>query len=47
MGPIHGCAYLYVVGGAWHLTRSRTTALLAAVPIVGGLIALRRVRQPG
>ncbi|WP_432828498.1 DUF3817 domain-containing protein [Dactylosporangium sp. CA-092794] len=43
-GPIHGCAYLLVIGTALHLTRSRSTTLLAAVPIIGGLLALRRAR---
>ena len=42
LGPVHGCAYLFVIGAAWNTTRSRTTTLLAAIPVVGGLIALRR-----
>lgn len=42
IGPIHGCAYLLVIGAAYHLTRSARTTLLAAVPIVGGILALRR-----
>jgi hypothetical protein len=45
VGPIHGCAYLFVIGAALRLTGSKTTALLAAVPVVGGLVALRRVRR--
>ena len=45
VGPIHGCAYLFVIGAALRLTRSRTTTALAAVPIVGGLLALRRIRR--
>ncbi|GGM37627.1 DUF3817 domain-containing protein [Dactylosporangium sucinum] len=44
-GPIHGCSYLLVIGTALHLTRSRSTTLLAAIPILGGLLALRRVRR--
>jgi hypothetical protein len=42
-GPIHGCAYLLVIGSVWHLTHSKTTTALAAIPIVGGMIALRQV----
>ena len=45
VGPIHGCAYLFVIGAALQLSRSRTTTALAAVPIVGGLLALRRIRR--
>lgn len=44
-GPVHGCAYLLVIGTAWHLTRSGPATLLAAIPVVGGLVALRRVRR--
>ena len=44
VGPIHGCAYLLVIGAAFHLTHSKTTTLLAAIPVVGGLLALRRLR---
>ena len=42
LGPLHGCAYLLVIGAAWHLSRSVTTTLLAAIPVIGGVIALRR-----
>ncbi|MEV6630397.1 DUF3817 domain-containing protein [Actinoplanes sp. NPDC051470] len=41
VGPIHGCAYLLVIGAAWHLTRSARTTLLAVIPVIGGLLALR------
>ncbi|MFI5912111.1 DUF3817 domain-containing protein [Dactylosporangium sp. NPDC051541] len=44
LGPIHGCAYLVVIGATWHLTRSGRTTLLAAIPVVGGVVALRQVR---
>jgi hypothetical protein len=44
VGPIHGCAYLFVVGAAYRLTRSAGITLLAAIPVVGGVIALRRSR---
>ncbi|GLY97986.1 DUF3817 domain-containing protein [Actinoplanes sp. NBRC 103695] len=46
IGPIHGCAYLLVIGAAYRLTRSAATTLLAAIPVIGGLIALRRVKPP-
>ncbi|GAA3453837.1 DUF3817 domain-containing protein [Dactylosporangium matsuzakiense] len=44
LGPVHGCAYLLVIGATWHHTHSARTTVLAAVPVAGGLIALRRVR---
>ncbi|GAA3300540.1 DUF3817 domain-containing protein [Dactylosporangium vinaceum] len=44
LGPVHGCAYLLVIGATWHRTRSARTTVLAAVPVAGGLLALRRVR---
>jgi hypothetical protein len=44
MGPTHGCAYLFVVISIWRLQEATTTAkALAAVPGVGGLLALRHV----
>ena len=45
VGPIHGCAYLLVVGGTWHLSRSAGVTLLSAVPVIGGLLALRKTRR--
>lgn len=47
VGPIHGCAYLLVIGSAWHLTRSSRTTLLAAIPVIGGLLALRSTSRAG
>jgi hypothetical protein len=44
VGPIHGCAYLLVIGATRHVTRSWPVTLVAAVPVVGGLLALRRAR---
>ncbi|MCO8270449.1 DUF3817 domain-containing protein [Actinoplanes sp. TRM 88003] len=44
LGPLHGCAYLLVIGAtvaATHRTRAR---LLAVVPGIGGLLALRSIR---
>jgi hypothetical protein len=44
MGPTHGCAYLFVVIASWRLTEATTAAkVLAVVPGVGGLLALRRL----
>nr|BFE60291.1 hypothetical protein GCM10020063_048170 [Dactylosporangium thailandense] len=45
IGPIHGCAYLLVIGTTWHLTRTAPATLLAAVPVLGGVLALRRIRD--
>lgn len=48
MGPVHGCAYLFVVVAAWRTggatAAARVTALL---PGVGGLLALRRLEREG
>ncbi|AEV84841.1 hypothetical protein ACWT_3817 [Actinoplanes sp. SE50] len=42
-GPIHGCAYLFViVSTATDARASRTAKLLAWVPGIGGLLARRR-----
>lgn len=44
-GPVHGCAYLFVVIlTAWYPRASRRARLLALVPGVGGLLALRTTR---
>lgn len=45
VGPIHGCAYLLVIGAAFRSSRSTVTTVLAALPAVGGLVALRRARR--
>ncbi|MFE8912550.1 DUF3817 domain-containing protein [Streptomyces globisporus] len=48
MGPVHGCAYLFVVVAAWRAegaaAAARATALL---PGAGGLLALRRLDREG
>jgi hypothetical protein len=45
-GPVHGTAYLVVIGAVLLLPgASRTARLLALVPGVGGALALRRVRR--
>ncbi|MFD5398547.1 DUF3817 domain-containing protein [Streptomyces sp. NPDC127097] len=44
LGPLHGCAYLFVVIAVWRLDRIDTAArALAVLPGVGGLLALRRI----
>ncbi|GAA0559438.1 hypothetical protein GCM10010172_48150 [Paractinoplanes ferrugineus] len=47
LGPVHGCAYLLVIGSAFAATRGRKPRLLAVVPGVGGLLALRGVAAAG
>ncbi|MFD3480153.1 DUF3817 domain-containing protein [Streptomyces sp. NPDC058695] len=49
MGPTHGCAYLFVVIATWRLnpaTATATTKATAAIPGIGGLLALRQL-SPG
>jgi hypothetical protein len=43
LGPIHGCAYLLVIGAAVRATRDVRTRLLSIVPGIGGLLAGRRL----
>jgi hypothetical protein len=43
LGPVHGCAYLFVIGAALRVTTDLRTRLTAAVPGIGGLLALRRL----
>ena len=45
LGPVHGCAYLVVIGATINLTRSAATRLLAVVPVLGGLLVLRRLSR--
>ena len=45
LGPVHGCAYLVVVGATIAATRRGRPRLLAAVPGVGGLLAERALRR--
>ena len=44
IGPLHGCAYLLVIGSTLAATRRGRPRLLALVPGVGGLLAERRMR---
>ncbi|MFB4193026.1 DUF3817 domain-containing protein [Streptomyces carpaticus] len=42
LGPLHGCAYLFVVLLAWRLPRATPAVkALSLIPGVGGLLALR------
>lgn len=43
LGPLHGCAYLVVIGATLRSSRDGTTRLLSAVPGLGGYLALRRL----
>jgi len=48
LGPVHGCAYLFVIGATVQVTGDLRTRLLAAVPGIGGLLVIRRLRRgPG
>ena len=44
LGPLHGCAYLLVIGATVAATGRVRARLLAVVPGVGGLLALRALR---
>lgn len=41
LGPVHGCAYLLVIGATVQATKRGRTRLLAVIPGVGGLLAER------
>lgn len=46
LGPLHGCAYLYVaIAVARDPDASPRTRVIAFVPAIGGLLALRRLPQ--
>ena len=48
LGPVHGGAYLLVIGATVQVTGDLRTRLTAVVPGVGGLLVLRRLRRrPG
>jgi len=48
MGPAHGCAYLFVVIATARLRQAPTTVkMLALIPGVGGLLALRQLDRFG
>ncbi|MFD9035402.1 DUF3817 domain-containing protein [Streptomyces sp. NPDC059567] len=49
VGPLHGTAYLVVFAATWQVSNAAMsgTRWAAAVPGVGGLLALRRLRSEG
>jgi hypothetical protein len=50
LGPIHGCAYLFVIVLTVRQSRSARTRATAVVPGIGGLLVLRQLargRQTG
>ncbi|RSM56654.1 DUF3817 domain-containing protein [Actinoplanes sp. ATCC 53533] len=48
LGPVHGGAYLLVIGATVQVTGDLRSRLTAVVPGVGGLLVLRRLRRrPG
>jgi hypothetical protein len=46
LGPIHGCAYLFVIGATIRESRATPTRLRAIVPGIGGLLVLQRLKTP-
>jgi hypothetical protein len=46
VGPLHGCAYLLVIGVVPQTARNPRARWLAVVPGVGGLLAERAIRTP-
>ncbi|MFI6071965.1 DUF3817 domain-containing protein [Actinoplanes sp. NPDC051343] len=44
VGPLHGCAYLLVIGTVLQTTRLRCARWLSLVPGIGGLLAERSIR---
>ncbi|MDQ7906277.1 DUF3817 domain-containing protein [Phytohabitans sp. ZYX-F-186] len=47
VGPIHGCAYLFVIILTARLHRATHVRALAAVPGIGGLLVLRQLTSAG
>ncbi|MFE5487533.1 DUF3817 domain-containing protein [Streptomyces sp. NPDC056527] len=49
VGPLHGTAYLVVIAATWQVSDAAMPGArwAAAVPGVGGLLALRRLRSDG
>ncbi|GAA2546548.1 hypothetical protein GCM10010435_14740 [Winogradskya consettensis] len=44
LGPLHGCAYLAVIGTTLRESPDTRTRLLALLPGAGGLLTARRIR---
>jgi hypothetical protein len=47
LGPVHGCAYLFVIGATLREARDLRSRFCAAIPGVGGLLVVRRLRAGG
>jgi hypothetical protein len=45
LGPIHGCAYLFVIGATIRESRTTPTRLRAVVPGIGGLLVIQRLTK--
>ncbi|GAA2507619.1 DUF3817 domain-containing protein [Winogradskya humida] len=43
LGPLHGCAYLIVIGTTLRESPDTRTRLLALLPAIGGLLTTRRI----
>ncbi|MEU4098142.1 DUF3817 domain-containing protein [Streptomyces sp. NPDC026673] len=46
VGPLHGCAYLWVVIAVHRTGGSTPARVRALVPGIGGLLAMRRLPRP-
>ena len=44
IGPVHGCAYLFVVILTVRLSRATRSRATALIPGIGGLLVLRQLR---
>jgi hypothetical protein len=48
LGPVHGCAYLFVIGATIRESLATKTRLRAVVPGIGGLLVIQRLtKTPG
>jgi hypothetical protein len=45
LGPLHGCAYLVVIGATLAATKRTSPRLLALIPGIGGVLASRNTQQ--
>jgi hypothetical protein len=45
LGPIHGCAYLFVIGATIRESPAIPTRLRAIVPGIGGLLVIQRLTK--
>ncbi|WP_189389697.1 DUF3817 domain-containing protein [Streptomyces sp. SDr-06] len=45
-GPLHGCAYLFVMAATWRVEHAPVSAkAMAVIPGIGGLLALGRLSR--